>query len=144
MNKAIAIGDNLHTWFMYNTMNLLRISIGIIYVWFGLLKYFPNLSPADQLAKDTICLTTFCLIPSNESIILLATWETLLGFLLIANIWQRVAFYALLLHLLGTFIPLFFFADISFTNSPFVLTLIGQYIMKNTIIVCAALVLNAY
>ncbi len=105
MNKAIAIGDNLHAWFMPNAMNLLRISIGIIYVWFGLLKYFPNLSLADQLAKDTICLTTFCLIPNTEFIILQATWETILGFLLIANIWQRVVFYALLLHLLDTFIP---------------------------------------
>lgn len=125
-------------------MNLLRISIGIIYVWFGALKFFPNLSPADQLAKDTIYLITFGLIPNNVSIILLALWETLLGVVLIVGVWRRAVFYILLLHMACTFVPLFFFVDVSFTNSPYAFTLVGQYIMKNLIIICAALVLNAY
>jgi hypothetical protein len=43
-----------------------------------------------------------------------------------------------------TFVPLFFFTDISFTDSPYAFTLVGQYIMKNLIIICAALVLNAH
>lgn len=51
--------NKLNTWLTQNAMNLLRISIGVIYVWFGALKFYPNLSPADQLAKDTIYLITF-------------------------------------------------------------------------------------
>jgi hypothetical protein len=43
-----------------------------------------------------------------------------------------------------TFIPLFFFGEISFTSAPYAFTLVGQYIMKNLIIICAALVLNAH
>jgi uncharacterized membrane protein YkgB len=136
--------DKVNTWLTQNTMNLLRISIGIIYVWFGALKYFPNLSPADQLAKDTIHLITFGLIPSGVSIILLAVWETALGIVLIAGMWKRAVFYILLLHMLCTFVPLFFFVDVSFTNSPYAFTLVGQYIMKNLIIIAAALVLNAH
>lgn len=136
--------DKVNTWLSQNAMNLLRISIGIIYVWFGALKFFPNLSPADQLAKDTIYLITFGLIPNNISIILLALWETLLGFVLIVGVWRRAVFYILLLHMACTFVPLFFFVDVSFTNSPYAFTLVGQYIMKNLIIICAALVLNAY
>lgn len=136
--------DKVNTWLSQNAMNLLRISIGIIYVWFGALKFFPNLSPADQLAKDTIYLITFGLIPNNISIILLALWETLLGFVLIVGVWRRAVFYILLLHMACTFVPLFFFVDVSFTNSPYAFTLVGQYIMKNLIIICAALVLNAH
>ena len=136
--------DKANTWLTQNAMNLLRISIGIIYVWFGALKFFPNLSPADQLAKDTIYLITFGLITNNVSIILLALWETLLGVVLIVGVWRRAVFYILLLHMACTFVPLFFFVDVSFTNSPYAFTLVGQYIMKNLIIICAALVLNAY
>jgi len=136
--------DKVNTWLTQNAMNLLRISIGVIYVWFGALKFFPNLSPADQLAKDTIWLITFGLIPNNVSIILLALWETLLGAVLIIGIWRRAVFYILLVHMICTFVPLFFFTDISFTDSPYAFTLVGQYIMKNLIIICAALVLNAH
>lgn len=136
--------DKVNTWLTQNAMNLLRISIGIIYVWFGALKYFPNLSPADQLAKDTIHLITFGLIPSGVSIIMLAVWETALGFVLMAGVWKRAVFYILVLHMLCTFVPLFFFVDVSFTTSPYAFTLVGQYIMKNLIIIAAALVLNAH
>ncbi len=136
--------DKVNNWLTQNAMNLLRISIGIIYVWFGTLKYFPNLSPADQLAKDTIHLITFGLIPSGISIILLAIWETVLGFILIIGAWKRAVFYILLLHMICTFVPLFFFSEVSFTTLPYGFTLIGQYIMKNLIIIAAALVLNAH
>jgi len=136
--------NKLNTWLTQNAMNLLRISIGVIYVWFGALKFYPNLSPADQLAKDTIYLITFGLIPNHVSIILLALWETLLGAVLIVGLWKRAAFYILVLHIVCTFVPLFFFTDISFTNSPYAFTLVGQYIMKNLIIIAAALVLNAH
>lgn len=136
--------DKVNNWLTQNAMNLLRISIGVIYVWFGALKYFPNLSPADQLAKDTIHLITFGLIPSGVSIILLAIWETALGFVLIVGVWKRAVFYILLLHMVCTFVPLFFFADVSFTALPYAFTLVGQYIMKNLIIIAAALVLNAH
>ncbi len=129
---------------MRNALNLLRISIGIIYVWFGALKFFDNLSPADQLAKDTISLITFGLIPINISIILLAVLETVLGLLLIIGSWNRTLFYILLFHMGCTFVPLFFFGEVSFTSAPYAFTLVGQYIMKNLIIICAALVLNAH
>jgi uncharacterized membrane protein YphA (DoxX/SURF4 family) len=123
-------------------MTLLRISIGIIYVWFGALKFFPQLSPADQLAKDTINFLTLGLIPDEISIILLALWETILGAVIIFGIWNRFVFSFLLLHLACTFVPLFCFVSLSFTHSPYAFTLVGQYIMKNIIIVCAAIVIN--
>lgn len=115
----------------------LSFSIGIVYLWFGALKFFPHLSPAEDLAKNTIQLLTFRLIPSQISIIALAVWETVLGILFITNCCRKVAIIAAFIHMLGTFTPLFLFPDQSFTVNAFSFTLLGQYILKNLIIVGA-------
>jgi uncharacterized membrane protein YphA (DoxX/SURF4 family) len=136
--------NQISPWLTKNCIHLLRISIGIIYIWFGVLKFFPNLSPADELARNTIHLITFGLIPDTISLILLAIWETALGILLLFCFWRNATFYILVLHMVCTFIPLFFFTDISFTASPYAFTLVGQYIMKNLIIICAAILIHAH
>lgn len=122
----------------------LSFSIGIVYLWFGALKFFPHLSPAEDLAKNTIELLTFHLIPSEISIIILAVWETILGFMFLTNCCRRIAIWAAFIHMLGTFTPLFLFPDQSFTINAFSFTLLGQYIVKNLIIVGALGVLYQY
>lgn len=117
--------------------NLLAISIGLAYLWFGLLKFFPGLSPAEELAKNTIDALTFGLIPTNISIILLAIWETLVGTLLVLNFQRRFAIRLALVHLAFTFTPLFLFPEVAFSEPPFYFTLEGQYIFKNLILVAA-------
>ncbi len=124
-----------------NKTRMLAVSIGLVYLWFGALKFFPGLSPADALAKDTIHYLTFGLIPDQVSIILLAVWEVLVGLCLILN-WQvRSVVTLALVHILMTFSPLLFFPELSFNGAPFTLTLVGQYIMKNIIIISALLML---
>jgi uncharacterized membrane protein YphA (DoxX/SURF4 family) len=131
-------------WVCRNCFRFLRISMGIIYLWFGALKYFPQLSPADQLAKDTIELITFGLIPQHVSILMLAFWETVLGVMLLIGWWRNYVYYALMLHITCTFLPLFFFQQVSFTASPYAFTLVGQYIMKNLLLLSAMVTLQAY
>ena len=121
--------------------HVLAISIGLVYLWFGLLKFFPEMSPAESLAKNTISSLTFDLIPPNISIILLAIAETLIGLLLIMNISRRSVIIITLIHMAFTFTPLFMFPKLSFTNPPFAFTLLGQYIFKNIIIIAALLTL---
>lgn len=120
---------------------LLRVSIGIVFVWFGLLKFFPGYSPAEDLAANTINKLTIDLISSPLNKILLAILEVSIGLFLIIGIWRKPILILLLGHMFCTFTPLFFFPELSFKSSPFVFTLVGQYIMKNIIIICAALVL---
>ncbi|WP_411893859.1 doxx family protein [Winogradskyella sp. A2] len=123
---------------------ILAISIGIIYLWFGMLKFFPNVSPAEELAKNTIDLLTFHLIPSNISIILLATWESLVGLFLILNIWRRTTVVIAIIHIIFTFSPIFLLTEQVFSDTPFQLSLVGQYIIKNLIIiVCLFLLYRA-
>lgn len=124
-----------------NSLSLLRNSIGIIYLWFGVLKFFHGYSPAEDLAINTINKLTFGLIPQSLSIILLAVWECALGILLVTGKWLRTALILLFVHMACTFTPLLFFPSVSFKYAPYGFTLVGQYIMKNIIIICAALVM---
>jgi len=119
----------------------IAFSIGIVYLWFGLLKYFPNISPAEELAKNTVDRLTFGIIPSNISFILLAIWETVIGVLLILNLLKRFTVVLALVHMACTFTPLFFFPEVTFNEIPFSLTLTGQYIIKNVIIIGALVML---
>jgi len=123
------------------SLTLLRISIGIIYIWFGALKFFHGYSPAEDLAINTINKLTFGLLPQPVNIIFLAIWECAVGLLLISGKWLRTALVFLFIHMVCTFTPLLFFPSVSFKYMPYGFTLVGQYIMKNIIIICAALVI---
>ncbi|MEP7107851.1 MAG: DoxX family protein [Ferruginibacter sp.] len=120
---------------------ILRCSIGVIYIWFGMLKFFHGYSPAEDLAINTIHKLTAGFLSGHTSIILLAIWETVVGLLLIAGLQTKKVLVFLLLHMACTFTPLLFFPDVSFKIAPYGFTLVGQYIMKNIIIISAAWVL---
>lgn len=122
-------------------LQIIPVSIGLVYLWFGSLKFFTGVSPAEQLAKDTIHHLTAGLLPPDISIVLLAIWETLIGVLLITNLWSRFALNIALVHIIFTFSPFVFFPELLWTDAPFGLTLLGQYIIKNIIILGVLLVL---
>jgi uncharacterized membrane protein YphA (DoxX/SURF4 family) len=122
---------------------LLRLALGIVFFWFGALKFFPNLSPAEALAGRTIETLTFGAIPRETAIFILAVWEVAIGIGLIAGRWMRAVLALLFVQMLGTITPLFLFPSETFTIFPIVPTLEGQYIIKNIVLVSAAIVLGA-
>ncbi|MGH2646729.1 MAG: DoxX family membrane protein [Ginsengibacter sp.] len=124
-----------------SSFTILRISIGIVYFWFGVLKFFQGLSPAEQLAMQTIHRITFGLINDHLNIIILASWECVIGVFLVAGKWVRPALLLLFLHMICTFTPFVFFPHQIFNVAPYGLSLTGQYIVKNIIIIAAGLVL---
>lgn len=130
-------------WMAKNGLMLLRISIGIIFFWFGFLKFFEGLSPAEDLAIRTIDTLTFHLLPVKVIIYGLAAWEVLIGLGMIINRFMRATLLLLFLQMLGTFTPLFLFPSEVFHVFPVSLTLEGQYIVKNIIIISGALVLGS-
>lgn len=130
-------------WMASRGLFLLRVSIGIIFFWFGFLKFFEGLSPAEDLATMTIRTITFGLIPDNIIIFGLALWEVLIGIGLIFRIFLRETLLLLYLQMAGTFLPLFLFPGELFHVFPVSLTLEGQYIVKNIIILSAGIVLGA-
>ncbi|MEE4178288.1 MAG: DoxX family membrane protein [Bacteroides sp.] len=130
-------------WMADNGLFLLRISIGIIFFWFGALKFFDGLSPAEDIAVKTIDVLTFNLLPENLILYILATWEVLIGIGLLFNLFLRETLLLLYLQMLGTFTPVFLFPSEVFHIFPYSLTLEGQYIIKNLVVVSAGIVLGA-
>ena len=126
----------------YGTI-LLRVSLGIVFFWFGILKFFPGLSPAQDLATRTMDVLFFGLIPANVSILILATWECVIGFGLILGVFMRVTLFLLWLQMLGAITPLLLFPQEVFTRIPYAPTLEGQYIIKNIVLVTAGIVIGA-
>jgi uncharacterized membrane protein YkgB len=120
-----------------------RIAVGIVFLWFGALKFFPNLSPAELLAARTIEQLTFGLVQRDVALPILATWEVLIGLGLIIGRWLRAVLLLLALQMAGTFTPLLLFPDETFTVFPIAPTLEGQYIIKNVVLIAAAMVVGA-
>jgi uncharacterized membrane protein YkgB len=116
----------------------LRYAIGIIFIWFGALKMIGELSPAYDLVAATIYwLTPEIIVP------LLGLWEIAIGIAFLIPALTRVGIVLLAFQMPGTFLPLVLLPEICFTVIPFGLTLEGQYIVKNLVIIGSALVIVA-
>jgi uncharacterized membrane protein YphA (DoxX/SURF4 family) len=141
--KFDQIDKAISEWMNLYGISILRISLGVIFLWFGVLKFFPGSSPAEELATKTIALLTFGILKPTVSIFLLAAMETLIGVGLIFRIFLRITLLTLFLQMLGTITPLFFFPAETFTIVPLNPTLEGQYIIKNIVLVSAGIVIGA-
>jgi len=114
----------------------LRLSLAMIFIWFGLLKPL-GLSPAAELIAKTVYW-----IPADIFIPILGWWEVMIGVGLLFRPLIRMAILLLAFQMIGTFLPLVLLPDICFTRIPFGLTLEGQYIIKNLILISAAIVIG--
>lgn len=117
---------------------VLRFAVAIIFIWFGALKFFPGLSPASDLVARTVYW-----IDPDLFIPILAAWEVLIGVCMLIRPLVRVAIPLLFLQMPGTFLPLIILPDVTWLRFPYAPTLEGQYILKNLIIIGAALVIGS-
>jgi uncharacterized membrane protein YphA (DoxX/SURF4 family) len=125
------------------SVDLLRWALAFIYLWFGALKFFPQLSSAEGIAGATLEIMTFGYLTPTISLPLLALWETAIGLALLTGKFQRPAVYSLYFHVAGTLVPLVLFPEQMWSTPPFAASLEGQYIFKNLVTVGAALVISA-
>jgi len=130
-------------WMARHGVLLLRVSLGMIFLWFGALKLFPGVSPAEGLAERTIAALTGGLVPASTAVLVLAVWETAIGLGLIMGVYLRTVLLLLFVQMMGTVTPVALFPEEIFVRFPFVLTMEGQYIVKNLVLVSAGLVIGA-
>jgi len=121
----------------------LRLSLGTVFLWFGALKLIPGLSPAEGLATRTISLLSGGLIPTAWIPFGLGIWECLIGLGLLSGVWLRAILLLLGAQMAGTFAPLVMFPLECFTMPPVAPTLEGQYIIKNLVLIAAAIAIGA-
>ncbi|MFN3556052.1 MAG: DoxX family membrane protein [Bacteroidales bacterium] len=144
MDKFKIIEDRIIDWMSINGIYLLRISMGIIFFWFGFQKFFPNISSAEDIATRTIDVLSFGIVQAPYSMPILATWETLIGLGFITGKFMRATTVLLYAQMAGTIFPLFIFPEETFHMVPLVPTLEGQYILKNAIFITASMVILAW
>lgn len=125
----------------FNTNDfLIRIPLFIIFFWFGFLKII-NLSPAQNLVIDTVFWMPF--LSAENWTIVIGYWEVLIAIFFLFKRTTLIAMILLFLQMSGTFLPLVILPEVTFQNSnPFLPTLEGQYIIKNIIIIAAALIIG--
>lgn len=138
-----AVDTRLTRWMARYGVPLLRISLGIVFVWFGALKFFPGLSPAQDLAARTIERLSFGTVGPSLSVPVLALWECVIGLGLLSGRFMRATLLLLAAQMAGTLTPLLLFPGEVFTRIPYAPTLEGQYIIKNAVLISAAIVIGA-
>ena len=119
------------------SFHFLRIALGLVYFHFGMLKFFPDLSPAELLASQTIMRLSDGMLDAHTALFWLAIMECVLGLAMIFNVCMRMTFFLFLGHMAGTFAPLFVLPELTFKISPLAPTMEGQYILKNVVFVAA-------
>lgn len=123
------------------TFNLFRISLGLVYFHFGFLKFFPDLSPAEMLASQTVMRISGGWLDAHLALQVLAVMECTIGVVFLFGLWTPLALALFLFHMLGTFLPLFVLPELTFKVFPLAPTMEGQYILKNVVFVTAGLAL---
>jgi len=116
---------------------LLTYSIAIVFVWFGLLKVL-GISPAQELVENTV----YWFSNPADFVVILGFWEMAIGITMCIRPLIRISLFLLFLQMPGTFLPLVLLPDVCFTDLPVGLTMEGQYIVKNLVLISAALVVG--
>ncbi len=119
----------------------LRISLGIIFIWFGILK------PLGISAAEPLVLATVRWLPLLEGttwVAVIGWWEVIVGVTFLFRKTLRIAIALLAIQMVGTFMPLVMLPSVTFQEGclPYGPTMEGQYIIKNLLIISAALVVG--
>ena len=119
----------------------LRISLGVIFIWFGILKPL-GLSPAAPLVMATVDFLP--LFTPAQWLGIIGWWEVAIGLTFLFRPTVRIAIALLALQMVGTFMPLLMLPGVTFQGGriPYAPTMEGQYIVKNLLIISAALVVG--
>jgi uncharacterized membrane protein YkgB len=115
-----------------------RISFGIIFFWFGILKPL-GLSAAEPLLISTVAWLPFW--EPDTWLHIIGYWEMVIGITFLFRRTTRIAIGLLFLQMVGTFMPLVFLPDVVYQTgySVHLPTMEGQYIIKNLMIISASL-----
>ncbi len=135
--------ERIAEWMAHYSVVVARVALGVIFLWFGVLKFFPGLSDAAPLAGRTMSALTLGFVPPQVAVPILAVWECAIGLGFLTGLFMRATILLLVLQLPGTFVPLVLFPAETWKQWPYAPTLEGHYIIKNLVIIAAGLLVGA-
>ena len=116
---------------------ILRVCLGVLFVWFGWLKIIGK-SPVAELVARTVYW-----VPSAFFVPFLGAWEMVVGIGLLFAVALRLTLFLFWLQMAGTFLVLVVKPDIAFQGgNPLFLTTEGEFVVKNLILIAAGLVVG--
>jgi putative oxidoreductase len=117
---------------------LLRVSLGVVFIWFGALK-FTNSTPVAELVANTVPF-----LPARWFVPALGAFEVGLGLALLVGRWLGIVALLMVAHLSGTLLVLVTQPHVAFQDgNPLMLTMTGEFVVKNLVLMAAGLVLAA-
>lgn len=131
-----ALAVHLARW----SIPALRITLGLVFLGFGVLKLFPGASPAEEIVTQTVGALTFGVVEGLGAVLLTAVVETFIGLTLLTGRWLQAGLVVLAVALVGMMSPVVLFAGELFGDG---MTLMGQYVLKDIVFVAAAGVIAA-
>jgi uncharacterized membrane protein YkgB len=144
VNATLGDLDGLATGFLARySVVLLRVSLGLVFLGFGFLKFFPDVSPAQELATRTVDALTFGLISGGVATVLVAILETAIGLSLVTGKYVRLGLALLGMAMIGVLSPLVLFPGDLFSREYNAPTLEGQYVLKDIVLFASGLVVLA-
>jgi putative oxidoreductase len=140
MNALIYKGNRVATVLGRHSVDILRVSLGLVFLGFGVLKFFPGASPAEALVMRTIDTLTLGVIDGRNAVLLTALMECFIGLTLVTGKFLRTGLLVLGFSLVGIMSPLVLFFGDLFPGTP---TLEAQYVLKDIVLAAAGLVIAA-
>jgi putative oxidoreductase len=136
-------GNGAARWVAGHSVTLLRLSLGAVFLGFGVLKFFPGLSPAAGMAGETFAELTFGLVPASVGVVCVAILETAIGLSLLTGRLLRLGLALLGMAMVGILSPLVLLPEALFRGVLWAPTLEGQYVLKDVVLLAAALAVAA-
>ncbi|MGI8624048.1 MAG: DoxX family membrane protein [Solirubrobacteraceae bacterium] len=141
--RLLHLENHIHHQLVLHSIPALRIALGAVFLGFGVLKYFPGVSPAQNLVEDTAHILFLGLVPNGVALVLIATVECFIGICLLSGRWMRLGMWLLTIELVGILSPAILLPGRLFAGPHHAPTLEGQYVLKDIILVAAGLVIAA-
>ena len=140
--RAKAALDRAHDLLDAHSIDVLRVCLGLVFLVFGAMKYFPGVSPAADIAERTVDALTLGVVHGDVAIVLTATMETFIGITLVTGRFLKAGLVTLAIAMVGILSPLVLFTgDLFPSGGP---TLMAQYVMKDIVLVSAGFVVASH
>lgn len=116
----------------------LRISLGVVFVWFGALKVADVSPVSDLVARTVYWFDPDVIVPA------LGVLEISVGMMLVLNRMLRVALLLFAAQMVGTFLVFIVLPDVAFRDgNPLLLTVEGEFVIKNLVLLTAGMVVGS-
>jgi uncharacterized membrane protein YphA (DoxX/SURF4 family) len=142
-HRFVQLENVIHRELVGHSTDVLRVAFGAVFLGFGMLKFFPGVSPAESLVIATTDKLTLGLIPGHVALVGIAALECFIGICMLLGRWMRLAIWLLALQFVGILAPLVLLPGRLFGGPHHAPTLEGQYVLKDVILVAAGMVIAA-